>query len=110
LFQISDSIVVISGSGAGAMNLTINNEANYAFTDISIAKTNPSLGDLVNYAPFTYGGVAVTATNRLPIGEHSSGLYEFSSGGAIGSTYTFTVTATMTNGQAMTEKTNIEAG
>jgi hypothetical protein len=66
------------------MNMAIGNAANYAFTNISIAKTDPSLGGLVSYAPSTYGGIAISASNPLPIGSDSSGLYDFSSGGSTG--------------------------
>ncbi len=109
LFQIVGTIAITSQSGAGVLNLSIENVANYPFTNIGVAGITPSLGGLVSDAPFTNNGTAISASNPLQIASYSSGSYRFSSGGSNGTTYTITVTATMTNGQIITEKTRVVA-
>lgn len=109
LFNISGTMAVTSESGSGLVNLTINNEANYPFTSISLTETSPTVAGIASSSPFTYNGVAISISNPLQIGSYSSGVYDFNSGGNIGTTYTIFVTVTMTNGQVITEKTNLVA-
>jgi hypothetical protein len=91
------------------MNLTIENVAYAPFSNIAVTEITPSLGGLVNYAPFNYNGTAISTSNPLQIGGYSSSLYRFSSGGNSGTTYSITITATTTNEHVITQTTKIVA-
>ena len=108
LFQIRGTVAVTSQSG-GKVNLTVDNLANYPFMNIDITGTTPSLNGLASSAPFTYNGTAISTANPLQIGSSSSGSFTFTSGGSTGTTYTIIVTATMTNGQTVTEEASFVA-
>jgi len=107
--QITGTITTASQSGAGMLNLTIHNVANNPFASIAVVSISPSLADLVSYAPFSYNGMVVSASNPLPVGSSSNGSYRFSSGGLNGTTYTIAAAVTTTDGQVITEKVAIVA-
>ncbi len=107
LFNIQGEIMIGNDLGAGIMNITVFNAANYPFTNITVLSAAPGLAGFAEFTPFTSGGRVVSVSNQLEIGLYSSGFYSFTSGGALSTTYTITVQATMSNGQTITEKTNI---
>ena len=107
LAELGFTITITSQSGAGILNMSMHNVANYPFANIAFVSISPSLAGLVSDMPFSYNGTAVSASNPLPVGSSSSGSYRFSSGALNGTTYTITATATMTNGQVITEKAAI---
>jgi len=103
LFPVRGAIGITPPSGAGEMNLTVDNVANYPLVGISVTKVAPSLGGLVASAPFSYNGMAIGAPNPVPIGGASSGSYTFTSEGANGTAYSITIMLTLSNGQSVTE-------
>ncbi len=107
LFEIQGTITIGSDQGNGMINLTVSNHASYAFTNITLVDASPGLINLVTFTPFTNHDRVVNPSNTLQVGEKSSGWYNFEYGGSAATTYKVTISATLTNGQVITEQTNI---
>jgi hypothetical protein len=91
--------VTVALNQSGTVSVTVQNLADGPFVSIGITGASPSLDGLVSSIPFTYNGTAISRSNPLPVGSSSSGSFTFTSGGSIGTNYTITLTATVTNGQ-----------
>ncbi len=87
--------------------IKVTDNANYAFTNITLTDVNPGLAGLAAFAPFTSNNRMLSSTNALGIGENTTGYYSFSSGGSSRTPYTVTLEATLTDGQIITEKGTI---
>ncbi|MGA2199403.1 MAG: hypothetical protein ABSG45_05640 [Nitrososphaerales archaeon] len=107
LFDIRGTITIGSDQGNGMINITVSNHARYAFTNITLVDAGPGLTNLATFTPFTNHDRVINPSNALQVGENSSGWYNFEYGGSAATTYRVTVSATLTNGQVITEQTDI---
>lgn len=107
LASLKGTITANSESGAGVLNLTVSNGANYPFTRIDVSSTNPSMAGAAHNIIFSYNGMAVSQSNPLAIGDSAIGMHDFGSGLSSGASYFIVVTITLSNGQLISANTTI---
>jgi len=100
---IRGSMLANSSTGAGFVNPQVSDPFGHPFTGMVLTGVRPPLPGLVDNVTFTYNGMAVSATNPLPLGGDATGAAEFSSGGKLGSDHTVTAVIQLANGQGATE-------
>jgi hypothetical protein len=102
--------IMIANSGGGSLNLTVYNAANNPVISITVLAISPSVAGIANDVPFTFKGAPLTSSNPEGIGGTVAiGTLDFESGGTLGTNYTLTVKATLSDGQVITEQTWIVA-